>query len=70
MLELNPSLTAQQTAGLRAGTAAIYVYGEISYRDAFGKERLTKYRLMHHMTGGAIGVSTNLSFTHEGNEAT
>jgi len=36
--------------GTKIGT--VYVYGEIRYRDAFGKERYTKYRLMY---GGADG---------------
>lgn len=69
LLELNPALTPQQVADLRAGTGAVYIYGEITYVDAFGCERLTKYRLMHHRMGGAIGVSTDLTFTDEGNEA-
>jgi hypothetical protein len=63
-------LTPQQIADLRAGTGAVYVYGEITYVDAFGQKWLTKYRLMHHRDGGAIGVSTDLSFCEEGNEAT
>lgn len=66
---LNPPLTPEQIANLRAGTAAIYVYGEISYVDAFRKRRFTRYRLMHHIAAGAIGVSTDLSYAEEGNEA-
>ena len=68
LLQLNP-LTPPQIADLRAGTGAVYVYGEITYIDAFGRKQYTKYRLMHHTMGGAIGVSTDLSFTEEGNEA-
>jgi hypothetical protein len=64
-----PLLTEQQIANLRAGTAAIYVYGEIRYTDIYKKTHFTKYRLMHHVLGGAIGVSTDLSFTEGGNEA-
>lgn len=70
LLELNPALTAQQEADLRAGTGAVYVYGEITYLDAFKHEQITKYRLMYHRMGGAIGVNSTLSFTDEGNEAT
>ena len=33
----------------------IYVYGEIRYRDIFGIEQLTKYRLIH---GGQEGART------------
>jgi hypothetical protein len=64
----NP-LTPQEIARLRAGTGAIYVYGEILYRDAFGKEHFTRYRLMHHLISGTLGISTDLTFCEEGNEA-
>jgi hypothetical protein len=69
LLELNPPLTPQQINDLRAGTGAVYVYGEITYTDAFGRKRFTNYRLMYHRFGGAIGVSTDLNFCDEGNEA-
>jgi hypothetical protein len=62
-------LTAQEVADLRAGNGAVYVYGEITYKDTFGKSWYTRYRLMHHASGGAIGVSTDLSFCESGNEA-
>lgn len=62
-------LTAPETADLRAGNGAVYVYGEITYRDTFGKAWYTRYRVMHHPYGGAIGVSTDLTFCDEGNEA-
>ena len=63
-------LTAQQIADLRAGIAAIYVYGIIAYRDAFGKRRRTRYRLMHIDSAGRIGLSTNLTGCATGNDAT
>jgi hypothetical protein len=45
----------------------IYVYGEIQYRDAFGKQRYTKYRLIY---GGPEGGSSGrLCADTEGNEA-
>jgi hypothetical protein len=62
-------LTAKEVADLRAGNGAVYVYGEITYKDTFGKSWYTRYRLMHHASGGAIGVSTDLSFCESGNEA-
>jgi hypothetical protein len=68
MLFLN-QLSSQQIADLRDGTGAIYIYGEITYIDAFEVERFTRYRAMHHRIGGVIGVSTDLSHTEEGNEA-
>jgi hypothetical protein len=69
LLFMPQALTAKEVADLRAGNAAVYVYGEISYRDTFGKDWYTKYRVMHHPLGGAIGVSTDLTFCDEGNEA-
>jgi hypothetical protein len=62
-------LTAQEIADLRVGKVAIYVWGEIRYKDAFHKSRSTRYRLMHHVSQGAIGVNTGLTFAEEGNEA-
>jgi hypothetical protein len=64
----NP-LTPQEISELRAGKSAVYVYGEIRYRDAFHKDRVTKYRLMHTAMQGAIGVNTGLTFADVGNEA-
>jgi hypothetical protein len=69
LLELNPPLTAAQINDLRNGTGAVYVYGEITYVDAFGENRFTHYRTMYHRMGGAIGVSTLLSFCEAGNDA-
>jgi hypothetical protein len=68
-LTYGPPLTSQQIADLRAGTVAIYIYGEIKYKDIFRKSHFTRYRLMHHAIGGVIGISTDLTFTEEGNEA-
>jgi hypothetical protein len=69
LLELNPPLSAAQIVDLRNGTGAVYVFGRITYVDAFHKNRFTHYRLMYHKVGGAIGVSTTLSFCEEGNDA-
>jgi len=38
--------------GTPAGT--IYVYGEVRYKDAFGHERFTRYRLIHGGTEGPL----------------
>jgi hypothetical protein len=62
-------LTAQELAGLRAGTSAIYVYGEILYRDFFGRSRFTRFRSMHHSMNGIIGISMLLTFCDQGNDA-
>jgi hypothetical protein len=69
LLFLPQPLTAAQIADLRVGTGAVYVYGGITYRDTFGKKWYTRYRLIHHAIGGAIGVSTDLTFALGGNEA-
>lgn len=69
LFRFGPPLTPEQISALRAGTGAIYVYGEILYEDAFGTPRYTRYRLMHHLMGGAIGVSTDLGFAEDGNDA-
>jgi hypothetical protein len=62
-------LAAQQIADLRARTAAIYVYGIIVYKDAFGKRRRTRYRMMHIEAAGRIGISTMMTGCGQGNDA-
>jgi hypothetical protein len=61
-------LSDETKAALRAGTMAIYVYGEIRYRDAFKRRRYTKYRLMY---GGDAGARPEgaLVACKEGNKA-
>ncbi len=48
-----PSLSPQNLAVLGTDKFTLYVYGEIRYRDVFGAEQFTKYRLIH---GGAEGA--------------
>lgn len=62
-------LTPEQVAGLRDGTQAIWVYGEIDYRDAFRRTRTSRYRLFHNSTSGTIGISTDLTWADGGNDA-
>jgi hypothetical protein len=69
-LQLNPALTEPQIASLRAGTEVVYAYGEITYKDAFGKQWYTRYRTMYHPMSGAVGVSTTLSLCEDGNTGT
>jgi hypothetical protein len=61
-------LTQDERAALAEGKAIIYVYGEIRYVDAFGRQRWTKYR---YMMGGPVGVRPGgrLAPCDEGNEA-
>jgi hypothetical protein len=63
-------LTEAEIAGLRTGTMAIWVYGEIIYWDAFRRRRVSRYRLFHNSVTGAIGVSTDLTWGEGGNDAT
>jgi hypothetical protein len=48
-----PPLPPQYLALLGSDKFTLYVYGEIRYRDIFGKERRTQYRLLH---GGSESV--------------
>jgi hypothetical protein len=48
-----PPLQAPYRALLGTEKFTLYVYGEVHYRDIFGKEQFTKYRLIH---GGAEGT--------------
>lgn len=48
--------------------AAIYVFGEIRYTDAFGKKRCTKFRCVQR--GGPEFRDKPMAFCDEGNEAT
>jgi hypothetical protein len=43
---------------LKAETAAIYAVGEIKYKDTYGNERFTNYRLM---SGGSFAISTGIA---------
>jgi len=63
--DLDHVLTAVELAELTAHTAAIYVYGEVTYRDAFRRQRRTYYRLMTFTTG----TFGNLYFCNDGNNA-
>jgi hypothetical protein len=63
-----PPLTQDDIVGLTSGRLAIFVYGEMLYRDAFNIPRFTRYRLF---TGGPTGIRGGgfLSAHDEGNEA-
>jgi len=68
-LSLAKALTEEEITQLRNSTGAVYVYGEISYEDAFGKKHITRYRTFHNQNSGAVGISTDLTFAEGGNEA-
>jgi hypothetical protein len=60
-------LTGDQIEAIQKGTQAIYVFGEISYADAFGECRTTGYRFFYTGGGGDIGSRVGLSYLDEGN---
>ncbi|MHB1959212.1 MAG: hypothetical protein ACYCO5_09290 [Acidobacteriaceae bacterium] len=68
VLFFGPPLSVEQVTSLKDGSAAIYCQGIIRYRDTFMKKHFTRYRLMHCIHGGRIGVNTDLTFCEEGND--
>jgi hypothetical protein len=61
------ALTAADAQALRNGTKAVIVYGEIKYRDIFGKQQWTRYR---YFTVGLSSIQdTRLAAHARGNEA-
>jgi len=62
-------LLADEVGDLKRGTKAIYVYGYILYRDAFGRRRKTNYRFIHGLFTGSIGIATAMTIADEGNTA-
>jgi len=64
----NRRVTSDELRALRNGSKALYVYGEGTYRDAFGNQRFLRFRVM---TGGPLGLPADgrTIDCHEGNEA-
>jgi len=60
-------LTDEENDGITAGKMAIYVFGEVRYRDVFGNSHTTKYR---YMIGGRVGLrGKHMAACDDGNEA-
>lgn len=68
-LVLPAPLSVPQITEIRGGTMAVYVYGQIKYRDIFKKTWTTEYRTMYYVYGGVLGINTALTFCEEGNKA-
>jgi hypothetical protein len=68
-IKIQQPLTDIEVANLIAGTHAIYVYGDIIYKDAFGKDRFTNFRLMYNGIFAIMGTTTVMTICEEGNEA-
>jgi hypothetical protein len=64
----NETLTEQHMQMLGSGTAAVFVWGEMTYVDMFGKKRTTSFRSYY---GGDTGLRPGGATTtaSEGNEA-
>jgi len=64
--------TETELAGLNAGVSLIYIYGVVTYRDAFMKARTSRYRMVCFLwppgpTPPETGV--DLGYCPEGNDA-
>jgi hypothetical protein len=66
-IAMDKPLTGDQLRAMQKGTQAIYASGEISYADAFGECRATRYRFYYQGAGGDIGSKIGLSYLDEGN---
>jgi len=62
------AFTADETKMIRDGKAALFVFGEVTYRDAFKKTHATKYR---YFFGGSAGAreSGAMNMDLNGNDA-
>ena len=62
-------VTAEEQHAVVRGAAALYVYGEVTYRDAFGQDRRTSFC---HLYQGEVARSArgSLALYHMWNEAT
>lgn len=65
LLSNNTPLTSAESAALKASTSALYLYGEVSYVDAFGHPHITRYRVLTN-DQLALGSNQNIQDT-EGN---
>ena len=62
------ALTEEDMSKIRLGTASIYFYGLITYRDAFGRSRKTQFRFQHG--GPRLTGTEDLTISPKGNKAT
>jgi hypothetical protein len=68
-IPLPRALTAAETANVIAGTHAIYLFGKIKYRDAFGHQRGFEFRSYYRGNGTAAGPVLTTQQDSEGNTA-
>lgn len=61
-------VSAEEYNGLRSGALALVFFGEVRYLDAFGENRITRYRFF---TGGGMGLrGISLGEDDDGNSYT
>jgi hypothetical protein len=63
LIRSNGLLSPEQEAAITARQIAFYVYGQIMYRDTFGKDRCTDFRMMQ------TGEDRALQYCEDGNKA-
>jgi hypothetical protein len=66
-IRMSRDLTFAESEEVAKGTMAIYVYGEIRYRDIYQITRCTNFRLMYRGTGGRPAGPAALEQLPEGN---
>ena len=66
--KLAEPLTEEDMSKIKLGTAAIYFYGVISYRDAFSRRRKTEFRYQHG--GPRLFGTGELALSAKGNKST
>jgi len=62
-------LDPSQLQGIQNGTLAIYIWGRITYLDAYNRSHITNYRLFHNSVVGYTGISTDMRHCSQGNDA-
>jgi len=63
------SLNETQASDIKAGVRELYVFGEITYRDAFDTDRITRFSYRHDATGIGRGSRDMIATEHD-NDAT
>jgi len=69
VLRTGRPLTEEEKKAILAQTKALYAYGEIYYRDAFKKERTSKFRMQFETFQAGDGTFRGMRWAPEGNEA-
>lgn len=63
-------LAANEIGDIATGNRAIYLYGEIDYRDIFGKHRFSNFRLRYLGQYPPPPQGGLFNFSESGNDAT